>query len=121
MPGGVGVRADAEPVSISGEHDGLAVEGQVTSTGSSIAVDVVVRNDRDEPIHLVPDQCGRVVDVELERTTFQPEGTRWDGSVQAVKEIVLNDQRSPRRPISSRRGVSATARRPRRNVVVPSS
>ena len=81
-----------EPVSTSGEHDGLAVEGQVTSTGSSIAVDVVVRNDREKAIHLVPDQCGRVVDVELERTAFQPEGKHWDGSVQAVKEIVLRDQ-----------------------------
>ena len=82
-----------EPVPVSAEHDGLAVEGQVTSTGGSIAVDVVVRNNREEPIHLVPDQCGRVVDVELERTAFQPEGTRWEGSIQAVKEIVLRDQR----------------------------
>ena len=81
-----------EPVPVSAEHDGLAVEGQVTSTGGSIAVDVVVRNNREEPIHLVPDQCGRVVDVELERTAFQPEGTRWEGSVQAVKELVLRDQ-----------------------------
>ena len=88
----------AEPVSVSGEHEGLAVEGQVTSTGSSIAVDVVVRNDRDEPIHLVPDQCGRVVDVELERTEFLPEGKRWEGSVQAVKEIVLRDQRFDENP-----------------------
>ena len=85
---------------MSGEHDGLAVEGQVTSTGDSIAVDVVVRNDREEAIHLVPDQCGRVVDVELERTTFRPEGKRWDGSVQAVKEIVLNDQRFDETPDS---------------------
>ena len=90
----------AEPVGVSGEHDGLAVEGQVTSTGNSIAVDVVVRNDREEAIHLVPDQCGRVVDVELERTTFRPEGKHWDGSVQAVKEIVLNDQRFDETPNS---------------------
>ena len=82
-----------EPVSTSGEHDGLSLKGEVSSTGSSIAVDVVVRNDREEPIHLVPDQCGRVVDVDLERTTFQPEGKHWDGSVGAVKEIVLDDQR----------------------------
>ena len=89
-----------EPVAVSGEHDRLAVEGQVSSTGSSIAVDVVVRNDREEPIHLVPDQCGRVTDVELERTTFLPEGKHWDGSVQAVKEIVLNDQRFDETPDS---------------------
>lgn len=89
-----------ESVAISGAHDGLAVEGQVTSTGSSIAVDVVVRNEREEPIHLVPDQCGRVVDVELERTEFLPEGKRWEGSVQAVKDLVLRDQEFLDRPDS---------------------
>jgi Protein of unknown function (DUF4241) len=89
-----------EPIAISGEHDGLTVEGQVTSSGGSIAVDVTVRNHREEPIHLVPDQCGRVVDVELERTTFLPEGKRWDGSVQAVKDLVLRDQAFLDRPDS---------------------
>jgi hypothetical protein len=69
------------------------VEGQVTDTGSSIAVDVVVRNQRDEVVHLETDQCGRVVDVELERTTFRREGRQWGGSIQAVKELVLDDQR----------------------------
>ena len=82
-----------EPVVTTGERDGLVVEGRVTSTGRSIAVDVVVSNDRGEPIHLETSQCGRVVDVELERTAFRPEGRVWDGSVQAVKEHVLNDQR----------------------------
>ena len=89
-----------EPVAVASAHDGLAVEGHVTSTGSSIAVDVVVRNERDEPIHLVPDQCGRVVDVELERTEFLPEGKRWEGSVQAVKDLVLRDQEFLDRPDS---------------------
>jgi GH15 family glucan-1,4-alpha-glucosidase len=37
-----------EPVAMSGEHDGLVVDSQVMDTGSSIAVDVVVRNQRDE-------------------------------------------------------------------------
>jgi hypothetical protein len=78
---------------MSGVHDGLIVEGQVIDTGSSIAVDVVVRNQRDEVIHLETDQCGRVTDVELERTTFRREGRRWGGSIQAVKELVLHDQR----------------------------
>ena len=89
-----------EPVAVAGEHDGLTVEGQVTSTGGSIAVDVVVRNNREEPIHLVPDQCGRVVDAELERTEFLPEGKRWEGSVQAVKDLVLRDQEFLDRPDS---------------------
>ena len=84
--------SSAETVPMSGDHDRLRVEGQVRATASSIAVDVQVRNDRDEPITLVPDQCGRVTDVELERTVFRAEGKRWDGSVQAVKELVLRDQ-----------------------------
>ena len=81
------------PVAVSGEHDGLVVEGEVTDTGSSIGVDVVVRNQRDDVVHLETDQCGRVTDVELERTTFRPEGRHWGASIQAVKELVLNDQR----------------------------
>ena len=78
---------------MSGEHDGLVVEGQVTDTGSSIAVEVLVRNQRDEVVHLETDQCGRIVDVELERTTFRRQGRHWGGSIQAAKELVLNDQR----------------------------
>src|SRR5262245_33714907 len=82
-----------EPVGITGEHDGLTLTAGVTNTGQSVAVDLVLKNERDEPVVLVPDQCGRVVDVELERTEFRPEGTRWDGSIQAVKDLVLRDQR----------------------------
>jgi hypothetical protein len=82
-----------DPVALSGEHDGLVVEGQVTDTGSSIAIDVTVRNERDQVVHLETDQCGRVTDVELERTTFRREGRHWGGSIQAVKELVLHGQR----------------------------
>jgi hypothetical protein len=89
-----------EPIAISGEHDGLVVEGSVSATGSSIAVDVVVRNERDRVIHLATDQCGRLTDVELERTVFRNEGQRWDGTIQAAKERVLNDQRYDDNPDS---------------------
>jgi hypothetical protein len=82
-----------EPATTSGEHEGLAVDGRITATDSSIVVDVVVRNQRDAVAHLETDQCGRVTDVELERTTFRAEGKHWDGSIQAVKELVLDDQR----------------------------
>jgi hypothetical protein len=116
-----GCAPSAERVSISGEHEGLAVQAQVSSTGSSIAVDVQVRNDRDEAIHLVPDQCGRVTDVELERTVFRPEGKRWDGSVQAVKDLVLHDQQFDDTPDSFAPRRVGTTRQPRRNAVVPIS
>lgn len=81
-----------DAVAISGDHRGLTLGADVAATDRSITIDALVRNERDEPIHLVPDQCGRVTDVELERTVFRPEGKRWEGSVQAVKELVLHDQ-----------------------------
>jgi len=89
-----------EPVTLSGQRDGLALQASVTNTGHSIAVDVVLRNERLEPVVVVPNQCGRVVDVELERTEFRPEGRRWEGSVQAVKDLVLDDQAFLDRPDS---------------------
>jgi hypothetical protein len=101
-----------EPVTLSGERDGLMLQAGVTNTGHSIAVDVVLRNERVEPVVVVPDQCGRVVDVELERTELRPEGRRWEGSIQAVKDLVLADQSFLDRPDSfapRRVGDSSTA------------
>ena len=90
----------AEPVSFSGDHDGLTVNAMVSATDSSIVLETRVRNERDEAVQLVPDQCGRVTDVELERTEFLPEGRGWDGSIQAVKDLVLQDQGFLDRPDS---------------------
>ena len=89
-----------KPVAIAAEHDGLELAASISNTGSSIAIDVLVRNRRTDPVALVPDQCGRVVDVELERTRFLPEGQRWEGSIQAVKDLVLGDQHFLDRPDS---------------------
>ena len=88
----------AEPVALSADHDGLRLDAAVTNTGHSIGVDVVLRNERAKPVVIVPNQCGRVIDVELERTELRPEGQRWKGSVQAVKELVLDGQASLDRP-----------------------
>ena len=115
----------AKSAPITGDHDGLHVDGQVSATGSSIAVEAQVRNDRDEAIHLVPDQCGRVMDVELERTEFRPEGRSWDGSIGAVKELVLHDQRfddtpdsfAPRR-VGDPSSATPDCRRPEQLVVL---
>jgi hypothetical protein len=104
--------AAPEPVTLSGERDGLTLQAGVTNTGHSIAVDIVLRNERVEPVVVVPDQCGRVVDVELERTEFRPEGRQWRGSIQAVKDLVLADQSFLDRPDSfapRRVGDSSTA------------
>jgi hypothetical protein len=89
-----------EPVALSASHDGLTIRAGVTNTGHSVAVDLVLRNERVEPVVLVPNQCGRIVDVELERTEFRPEGRRWEGSLQAVKDLVLDDDISLDRPDS---------------------
>jgi uncharacterized protein DUF4241 len=108
----VACSAAPKPVTLSGDRDGLMLQAAVTNTGHSIAVDVLLRNERAEPVVVVPDQCGRVVDVELERTEFRPEGRRWEGSIQAVKDLVLADQSFLDRPDSfapRRVGDSSTA------------
>src|SRR5262245_22792223 len=115
----------SEAVPISADHDGLRVDGQVSATTRSIAVDVQVRNARDEAITLVPDQCGRVTDVELERTALRPEGEQWDGSVGVVKELVLRDQRfddnpdsfAPRR-VGDQSAATPECRRPEQLIVL---
>ena len=83
---------------ISGDHDGLTLTADVSTSSDRIVVEAVVHNGRDETVFLVPDQCGHVIDAELERTVSQPEGQVWDGSVQAVKDLVLKDQRSDQFP-----------------------
>jgi hypothetical protein len=83
---------------ISGDHDGLTLTADVTASSDTIVVEATVRNERPETVYLVPDQCGHVIDAELERTVSQPEGQAWDGSVQAVKDLVLEDQRADQFP-----------------------
>ena len=83
---------------ISGDHDGLTLTADVSTSSDTIVVDAVVHNGRDETVYLVPDQCGHVIDAELERTVSQPEGQTCDGSIQAVKDLVLEDQRSDQFP-----------------------
>ncbi len=85
-------------IRISGDHGGLTLSADVSASSDSIVVEAVVHNGRDETVYLVPDQCGHVIDAELERTVSRPEGQAWDGSVQAVKDLVLEDQRSDQFP-----------------------
>ena len=88
-------RATAIPAgSLSGDRDGLMLLAEMNATADSVVIDVVVRNTRDEPVHLASDQCGRVSEARLARTQFEPVGERWSGSVQAVKDLILDDQLS---------------------------
>ena len=86
------------PVGTSADRDGLGLKVSVQATKSSIVVETIVRNDRAEPVHLVPDQCGRVTEVLMARTTFEAEGEEWDGSLQAAKDMILRDQLSRQGP-----------------------
>ncbi|MGH2418287.1 MAG: hypothetical protein ACRDFY_08120, partial [Candidatus Limnocylindria bacterium] len=86
------------PDALSAERDGLILEADLRATTTELIAEVVVRNERPDPVHLVPDQCGRVTEVFLVRTACQPEGRRWDAGMQAVKDIILRHQLSREGP-----------------------
>ena len=88
----------ATPTGLVAERDGLVLEAELTATTTELIAEVVVRNERTGVAHLVPDPCGRVAEVMLVRTAFEPEGRRWTGSIQAAKELILRDQVSRQGP-----------------------
>lgn len=88
----------APPVGATADRDGIVLQMSVQAVGDSLVVETRVRNDRAQLVHLVPDQCGRVTEVLLARTVFEADGERWEGSVQAVKDLILRDQLSRQRP-----------------------
>ena len=120
---GCTTQSSATPVRSSADRDGLTVSAETTASGESIVVETVVENHRARSLYLVPTQCGRVTEVVLARTIFQPEGETWNGSLGALKSLVLEDQRmwqrpdpfAPRRPGDSSSGLPACERpkRPR--------
>jgi hypothetical protein len=93
-----GPKPPPSALALSADRDGLALQIRVRATGDALVLETLVRNDRTAPIHLVPDQCGRVTEALLVRTALEPEGASWTGSVQAVKELILDDQRSRQFP-----------------------
>lgn len=88
----------AAPGTLIAERAGLVLEAELRATTTELVAEVVIRNERLKPVHLVPDPCGRVAEVMLVRTTMLPEGRRWTGSIQAAKELVLRDQLSGQYP-----------------------
>jgi hypothetical protein len=84
----------------SGDRDGLALDIRLAAGADSLVVDTTVRNTRSQAVHLDADQCGRVTEVLLVRTTFQPDGSTYSGSLDAVKRMVLSQQRSGEAPDS---------------------
>jgi hypothetical protein len=116
---------EARVVTAAGERNGLAARMSLTTTSGSLVVETHVENQRGRPVHLVPDQCGRITEVVLARTRFQPKGRTWSGSLRAVKKYVLADQRlrqhpdrfAPRRPGDTSSNVPA-CKRPQRPVTL---
>ena len=88
----------AHSVSASGDRHGLRLRIKLSATRASLVVETRVANRRDEAAYLVPDQCGRVTEVVLARTRFEPTGRRWRGSLAAVKRYILAQQRSAQDP-----------------------
>ena len=82
----------------TGDHAGLNLRLDVSVSGGALVARTIVKNTRAEPISLDADQCGRVADVVLARTAFEPEGEPQTGSVAGLKELVLRGQRSRQDP-----------------------
>ncbi len=72
-------------MTLGATHDGLSVEARI-------------ENQRTEPLVLRQDGCGYAGVAEVARTTHQPRGRRWSGSVQALKRLVLEDQAASEAP-----------------------
>ncbi len=82
----------------SGDHAGLTLDVTLRASGDSLVADTTLRNARTGVAHLDADQCGRVTEVVLARTMFEPEGATYTGSLDAVKQLVLRQQRSAEPP-----------------------
>jgi hypothetical protein len=93
-----GPRPPRSALSLSADRDGLTLQIRVRATGDALVLETLLRNDRAAPVHLVSDQCGRVTEALLVRTTLEPEGETWTGSVQAAKDLILDDQLSRQSP-----------------------
>jgi hypothetical protein len=77
----------------SGDRSGLTLRVDVRRKGGSLLVATAVTNTRPEAVHLDATQCGRVADVALARTSPEPEGETYTGSLASVKELILAGQR----------------------------
>ena len=70
---------------MSGARDGLSLAAKTSADGSTLFVDMLVRNNRPRTVYLDADQCGRVTEAVLARTKFEPVGRTWHGSLGAAK------------------------------------
>ena len=73
-------------------RDGIAVQMTLGATRDGLSVEARIENQRAEPLVLRQDGCGYAGVAEVARTTHQPRGRRWSGSIRALKRLVLEDQ-----------------------------
>jgi hypothetical protein len=78
--------------------DGIAVQMTLGATHDGLSVEARIENQRTEPLVLRQDGCGYAGVAEVARTTHQPRGRRWSGSIQALKRLVLEDQAASEAP-----------------------
>jgi Protein of unknown function (DUF4241) len=88
----------ATPVTSTAERGGMALEVALSAGPDSLVVTSQLENEGSEPVHVVPTQCGRVMEALLARTIMSDEGHSWGGSVGALKELVLDRQEWDDRP-----------------------
>ena len=79
-------------------RDGIAVQMTLGATHDGLSVEARIENQRTEPLVLRQDGCGYAGVAEVARTTHQPRGRRWSGSIQALKRLVLEDQATSEAP-----------------------
>lgn len=85
---------ESPALTASADKSGLALEARIRATDGSLFVETTIRNTRAVDAHLDTDQCGRVAQVILARTVFEPEGANYTRSLDALKRLVLRQQRS---------------------------
>jgi Protein of unknown function (DUF4241) len=79
-------------------RDGIAVQMTLGATHDGLSVEARIENQRTEPLVLRQDGCGYAGVAEVARTTHQPRGRTWSGSIKALKRLVLEDQAASEAP-----------------------
>jgi hypothetical protein len=88
---GCGGPSEAHVITTQVRH-GIQLQMTLGATHDGLSVEARIENQRTEPLVLRQDGCGYAGVAEVARTTRQPRGRTWSGSVQALKRLVLADQ-----------------------------
>ena len=94
---GCGGASEAQ-VTTTEVRDGIVVQMTLGATHDGLSVEARIENQRTEPLVLRQDGCGYAGVAEVARTTHQPRGRRWSGSIRALKRLVLEDQATSEAP-----------------------